>query len=72
MLVTTATSQRSKPKPVAEDAAAGRLEHGRFDVRVHQHVAGALRAAAIAAVDAAVVDVDAVGAGHAHALARCP
>ncbi len=57
-------------QPLAEDAAAGRLEHGHLDGRVHQHAAGALRAAAIAAVDAAVVDENAVGAGHAHALAR--
>ena len=29
---------------VAEDAAAGRFEHGRFDRRVHQHRLGADRA----------------------------
>ena len=31
MLVTTATSQRSNAEPLAEDAAAGRLEHGGLD-----------------------------------------
>ena len=44
-------------QPFAEDAAAGGLEHGHVDARVHQHAAGALRSAAIAGVDAAVVDV---------------
>ena len=57
-------------EPLAEDAAAGRLEHGHVDAGVDQHAAGALRAAAIAAVDAAIVDENPVRAGHAHALAR--
>ena len=36
---------------------------------MHQHVARALRAGAVAAVGLAAVDVDAVGVGHAHAQA---
>ena len=52
-------------QPFAEDAAAGRFEHGRVDAADSSARRGALRAAAIAGVDAAVVDVDAVGAGHA-------
>ena len=55
---------------LAEDSAAGGFQHGRVDGRVHQHGAGALRPAAIAAVDPAAVDENAVGAGHAHAQAR--
>ena len=54
----------------AQDAAARGLEHRRVDVGVDQHVARAARAAAIAGVDALAVHVDAVGVGHAHALAR--
>ena len=53
----------------AQQAAARRFEHGGVDVRVHQHVARAARAAAVAAVDAASFDVDAVGVGHAGAQA---
>ena len=69
MLVTTATSQRSKPRPSRRMPPRAVSKHGRLDARVHQHGRGALRAAAIARVDAALVDVDAVGAGHAHASA---
>ena len=54
---------------LAQHAAARGFEHGRVDVRVHQDVARALRAAAIAGVDALALDVDAVGAGHADAVA---
>jgi hypothetical protein len=53
----------------AQHAAAGGLEHGGVDVGVHQHVARAARAAAVAAVDLPAVDVDAVGVGHAGAQA---
>ena len=52
MLVTTATSQRSKPQTLAQHAAARRFQHGRVDVRVHQDVARTLRATAVAGVDA--------------------
>src|SRR5262249_34411132 len=49
----------------AQDAAACGLEHRSVDARVSQHGARALGAAAIAGVDAAILDVDAIGAGHA-------
>ncbi len=55
----------------AEDAAARRFKHGRVDVRVHQHAAGAAGAGAVVVIDAAVVEVDPVGAGHARRGARC-
>ena len=48
-------------EPRAQDSAASSLEHSHFDFWVHQHVASTQRPAAIAVVDAAVVDVDAVG-----------
>ena len=51
---------------LAEDAAAGRFQHGRVDGRVHEHGGGAARPAAIAAVDPPAVNENAVGAGHAH------
>src|SRR5699024_8854015 len=53
----------------SQQAAARGFEHRRVDVRVHQHIARAARAAAVAAVDAAAFDVDAVGVGHAGAQA---
>ena len=58
-----------EPEPLAEDAAPRRFEHGRLDPRVEQHHPGTLRAAAIAGVDPAIADPDAVGAGHADRLA---
>ena len=51
----------------AQQAAARRFEHGGVDVGVHQHIAGASRAAAVAAVDGAPFDIDAVGIRHAGA-----
>ena len=60
-------------QPVAEDAAAGRFQHGRVDA-----AGSSARCAALCGplqsplVDAAIVDVDAVGAGHAHASCPCP
>ena len=51
---------------LAQHAAARGLQHRGLHLRVHQHVARALRAAAIAAVDLAAVDVNPVGVGHAH------
>ena len=57
----------------AEDAAPGRLQHGRLDRRVHQDRRCALAGpAAIARLDPPLVDVDPVGAGHADGLAGRP
>ena len=69
MLVTTATSHWSNPSPSRKHAAAGNFQHGRLDHRIHQHRPRALRTAAIPGLDAASVDVDAFGAGHAHVTA---
>jgi hypothetical protein len=54
---------------LAQHAATRHFEDGRIDIRMQQHVARALRAAAVAAVGLAAVDVDAVGVGHAGAQA---
>ena len=43
-------------KSGAQDASASGLQHGHFDFGIHQHVASAQRAAAIAFVDASIVD----------------
>nr|GEU28368.1 hypothetical protein [Tanacetum cinerariifolium] len=53
----------------AQDAATGAFEDRRVHVRVQQHVAGAARAAAVAAVGLPAFDVHAVGVGHAGAQA---
>jgi hypothetical protein len=37
-------------EPLAQHAATGGFEHGGIDVRVHQYVAGAARAGAVAIV----------------------
>ena len=57
-------------EPFAEDSAAGGLENGGVNRRIEQNGPGALRPAAIAAVDPPAVDEDAVGAGHADAQAH--
>ncbi len=57
-------------EPLTKHAATRGLQHGRVDARMRKHRARALRAAAIARVDAAAFDVDAVGAGHTHAQGR--
>ena len=59
-------------QPFAQHAAAGRFEDGGIHLRIEEHGPGAFRSAAVAGVDPAVVEVNAVGAGHAHALARGP
>ena len=58
-----------KAQPFAQHAAPGDFKHRRVHVWVHQHVAGAFRAAAIAAVGLAAIDIHAVGVGHAGAQA---
>ncbi len=55
-------------EPLAENAAAGSLENGHVDARIDQDAPGALRAAAIAVVDAAIVDENAIGARHSDAM----
>ena len=50
---------------LAEDAPAGGLEDGGRHRRIGQHAPGALRAAAIAAVDLPPADPDPLGAGRA-------
>ena len=50
-------------------ATARGFQDGGVNVWVEQHVAGALRATAIASVDALALNVDAVGTGHADAPA---
>ena len=52
-----------------QHAAPGDFKHRRVHVRVHQHIARAFRAAAVAAVGLPTVDVDTVGVGHANAPA---
>ena len=42
------------------------FKHGGIDIGVHQHIARAARAAAIAIVNLTAVDVDAIGVGHAN------
>ncbi len=54
---------------LAQQAAARGLEHGGVHVGMHQYIAGAARAAAVAGIDALALDVDTVGAGHADAQA---
>ena len=53
----------------AQDPAACGFKNGGVDIRVHQHIACTLGAAAIATVNLAAIDIDAVGQGHAHAQA---
>ena len=55
-------------KALAKDSAAGGLENGHIDRRIYENAPRALRAAAIAAVDAAVIHENAVRAGHTHRL----
>ena len=53
-----------EPQAFAQDATPSRFEHGRIDLRIGEHHAGALGAAAVAGVDPPVIEVDAIGAGH--------
>ena len=59
-----------EPETRAKNPAACRFEHGEIDAGVHQDVLSAGRTAAIASVDASILDVDAIGASHADASAR--
>ena len=54
-------------EPFAQHAAARGLEHGGVDVRVQQHVAGALRTAAVAGIDACPSTYTPSVVGHADA-----
>ena len=57
---------RIETTALAEDAPAGRLQHGCRDRRIGQHAACARRAAAVTAVDLPTAHPDALGAGRAH------
>ena len=54
---------------LAQYAATGGFEHGSVDIRMHQHIASAFRTAAVTGIDALALNVNAVGAGHADAVA---
>ena len=69
MLVTTATSQRSKPRPSRSMPPRAVSNTAASTSGCSSTLRALLRAAAVAGVDALAVDVDAVGVGHAHALA---
>ena len=55
---------------LAQDAAAGRLQDRRLDLRVEEHGARTLGSGAVVGVDTAVGQIDAVGAGHPDEAAR--
>ena len=69
MLVTMATLQRSNARPSRRMPPRAVSNTAASTSGVHEHAAGAARAAAVARVDAQVVDVHAVGIGHADAVA---
>jgi hypothetical protein len=56
---------------LAQHAAACRFQDGRVDTGVEENISGAFRTTAVAAVDAPIFDIDAVGGGHADAQALC-
>ena len=56
-------------EPLAQYAATRRFEDSGIDAGVEQYVASALGTAAIAGINPLVLDIDAVGAGHADAQA---
>ncbi|MGH7224119.1 MAG: hypothetical protein ACRELF_12890, partial [Gemmataceae bacterium] len=56
----------------AENAAASRFDHGDIDPAITQQCASAARTAAIAVDDAAVADIQAIGAGKADETPRSP
>ena len=58
-----------KAQTFTEYAAARHFKNASIHIRMHQHVARAFRAAAVAAVRLPAVDPDAVGVGHAAAQA---
>ena len=58
-----------KGQAFAQQATPGGLEHGGVHVGVHQDIAGAARAAAVARIGLAAIDIHAIGVGHAHAQA---
>ena len=70
MLVTTATSQRSKASPSRRMPPRAVSKTARLDARIQQHAPALCGPLQSLGVDAAVVDENAVGAGHAHALTR--
>src|SRR5690606_23372819 len=49
-----------------------RLQHSGVDFGVAEYVPRALRPATVTTVDAAIVDEDAIGAGHAHTQPLLP
>ena len=59
-------------EPLAEDAAAGRLQHGRLDRGLSSTARALCGPLQSPVVDPPAVDVDAVGAGHADRLAGAP
>src|SRR5947208_11104507 len=55
-----------------QHAAAGRFQHRYIDERIGKDFLGALRSAAIAALDSTAVEIDAFGVRHADAAAERP
>ena len=49
-----------------QQTAPGRFKYCGIDIGVHQHIARAARATAIAIVNLTAVDVDAIGVGHSN------
>ena len=58
-----------KGQAFAQDATASGFQNSRVDIGVHQHTAGAARAAAVAGVELQAIHIHAVGVGHAYAQA---
>jgi hypothetical protein len=55
-----------KGQALTQQSAPGSLEDGGIDIGMHQHIACAAWATAIAIINLSAIDVDAIGVGHAN------